>query len=156
MIVAVPTAPSYEVTEPATFDTVLPFRVQVDATQMAELYFSGTTAAFVLHGNTYDFFQVSGSHAPQYGTLATVPFLPEVTTDIAYFRLHGRNREAWLKKGVETSERYDYLYSIAELRDFAATAKNFSKRAKTVFVMFNNCRAGHAMKNALEILRLLG
>lgn len=93
---------------------------------------------------------------PQYGTLATVPFLPEVTTEIAYFRLHGRNREAWLKKGVETSERYDYLYSTGELRDFAATAEKVASRAKTVFVMFNNCRAGHAMKNALEILRLLG
>ncbi len=85
-----------------------------------------------------------------------MPFLSEVTTEIAYFRLHGRNREAWLKKGVETSERYDYLYSIGELRDFAAAAEKVASRAKTVFVMFNNCRAGHAMKNALEILRLLG
>ena len=25
------------------------------ATQLAELYFSGTTSAFVLHGNTYDY-----------------------------------------------------------------------------------------------------
>ena len=74
----------------------------------------------------------------------------------AYFRLHGRNREASLKKGVETSERYDYLYSTGELRDFAATAEKVASRAKTVFVMFNNCRAGHAMKNALEILGILG
>jgi uncharacterized protein YecE (DUF72 family) len=93
---------------------------------------------------------------PQYGTLATVPFLPEVTTDIAYLRLHGRNREAWLKKGVETSERYDYLYSPGELRDFAATARKVSARAGTVFVMFNNCRAGHALRNALEMLKMLG
>lgn len=92
---------------------------------------------------------------PQYGTLATVPFLPEVTTDIAYFRLHGRNREAWLKKGVETSERYDYLYSGGELKDFAGTANRVSARAKKVFVMFNNCRAGHAMRNALEIVSFL-
>jgi uncharacterized protein YecE (DUF72 family) len=93
---------------------------------------------------------------PQYGTLATVPFLPEVTTEIAYFRLHGRNREAWLKKGVETSERYDYLYSTGELRAFAAAVEKVASRAKKVFVMFNNCRAGHAMKNALEILGILG
>lgn len=92
---------------------------------------------------------------PQYGTLATVPFLPEATTDIAYFRLHGRNREAWLKKGVETSERYDYLYSTGELKEFAGTAIRASARAKKVFVMFNNCRAGHAMRNALEILGFL-
>ena len=44
---------------------------------------------------------------PQYDSLATVPFLPDVTTDIAYFRFHGRNKGNWLKKGVETSKRYD-------------------------------------------------
>jgi uncharacterized protein YecE (DUF72 family) len=92
---------------------------------------------------------------PQYGTLATVPFLPEVTTDTAYFRLHGRNREAWLKKGVETSERYDYLYSAPELRDFAEAAKRVSEKAGKVFVMFNNCHAGHAMWNALELMKIM-
>ena len=28
------------------------------AAQVAELYFSGTTAAFVLHGNTYDYVRI--------------------------------------------------------------------------------------------------
>jgi uncharacterized protein YecE (DUF72 family) len=103
------------------------------------------------HGITY-----VTADEPQYGTLATVPFLPEATTGIAYFRLHGRNREAWLRKGGETSDRYDYLYSAAELQELAAAAKKVSARAKTVFVMFNNCRAGHAMRNALELLKILG
>jgi SpoVK/Ycf46/Vps4 family AAA+-type ATPase len=31
------------------------------ASQLAELYFSGTTAAFVLHGNTYDVFRIGGN-----------------------------------------------------------------------------------------------
>lgn len=92
---------------------------------------------------------------PQYGTLATVPFLPEVTTEVAYLRLHGRNKETWLKKGAETSARYDYLYSGTELQTFAGAAREIADRAKVVFVMFNNCRAGHAMKNALEMLQLL-
>ena len=30
------------------------------AAQLADLYFSGTTAAFVLHGNTYDLFRIGG------------------------------------------------------------------------------------------------
>ena len=38
------------------------------AKQLAELYFSGTTAAFVLHGNTYDLFR--GDEVPRYGVLA--------------------------------------------------------------------------------------
>ena len=29
------------------------------AAQLAELYFSGTTSAFILHGNTDDFFRAS-------------------------------------------------------------------------------------------------
>jgi hypothetical protein len=40
------------------------------AAQLADLYFSGTTAAFVLHGNTYDLFCVGGGDQPRYGVLA--------------------------------------------------------------------------------------
>src|SRR6266852_7126376 len=40
------------------------------AAQLADLYFSGTTAAFVLYGNTYDLFRVSGGETPRYGVLA--------------------------------------------------------------------------------------
>ncbi|KAF0221129.1 MAG: hypothetical protein FD174_627 [Geobacteraceae bacterium] len=92
---------------------------------------------------------------PQYGTLASIPFLPEVTTDIAYLRLHGRNKETWLKKGVETSVRYDYLYRSEELKDFTTAAKELSHKAKMTFIMFNNCHLGYAIKNALEMLRLM-
>src|SRR5437870_6815419 len=40
------------------------------AAQLADLYFSGTTAVFVLHGNTYDLFRISGDVPPRYGVLA--------------------------------------------------------------------------------------
>ena len=40
------------------------------ASQLADLFFSGTTAAFVLHGNTYDLFRIGGEDAPRYGVLA--------------------------------------------------------------------------------------
>jgi ATP-dependent 26S proteasome regulatory subunit len=40
------------------------------ASQLADLYFSGTTAAFVLHGNTYDLFRIGDESAPRYGVLA--------------------------------------------------------------------------------------
>ena len=40
------------------------------AAQLADLYFSGTTAAFVLHGNTYDLFRMAGDAGPRYGMLA--------------------------------------------------------------------------------------
>jgi AAA+ superfamily predicted ATPase len=40
------------------------------ASQLADLYFSGTTAAFVLHGNTYDLFRIGGEDSSRYGVLA--------------------------------------------------------------------------------------
>jgi len=91
---------------------------------------------------------------PYYGTLATVPFVPETTTDVAYFRFHGRNRETWLKKGVETSLRYSYLYSDEELKEFIPPVQSSGKNAKVAYAMFNNCHGGFAMRNALRLKEL--
>lgn len=85
---------------------------------------------------------------PQYGTLATVPFVPQTTAEIAYYRLHGRNKETWLKRGIETSLRYDYLYSDDELREFVPHIQTSANVTKETYVMFNNCRGGNAMRNA--------
>jgi ATP-dependent 26S proteasome regulatory subunit len=40
------------------------------ASQLADLYFSGTTAAFVLHGNTYDLFRIGAADSSRFGVLA--------------------------------------------------------------------------------------
>jgi AAA+ superfamily predicted ATPase len=40
------------------------------AAQLAELYFSGTTTAFVLHGNTYDYARIGDGEDVRYGVLA--------------------------------------------------------------------------------------
>jgi AAA+ superfamily predicted ATPase len=40
------------------------------AAQLAELYFSGTTSAFVLHGNTYDYVRIGDDGEARYGALA--------------------------------------------------------------------------------------
>jgi AAA+ superfamily predicted ATPase len=48
----------------------LPAWLPAWATQLADLYFSGTTAAFVLHGNTYDLFRIGGDNQSRYGVLA--------------------------------------------------------------------------------------
>jgi uncharacterized protein YecE (DUF72 family) len=88
---------------------------------------------------------------PQYGNLATIPFVPKLTTDIAYFRFHGRNRENWVKKGVETSLRYAYLYSDNELKEFTLSIRDVDKKAKVTYAMFNNCHGGFAMRNAMRL-----
>ncbi len=92
---------------------------------------------------------------PQYGNLATIPFLPDVTTEIAYFRFHGRNKDNWLKKGIETSLRFAYLYSDEELKQFIPSINSIDKKARVTFAMFNNCHGGFAMKDALRLKELL-
>jgi uncharacterized protein YecE (DUF72 family) len=92
---------------------------------------------------------------PQYGTLATVPFVPEVTTDIAYFRFHGRNKETWLKKGLETSLRYNYLYSDEELGEFIPPLSSADEKAKVTYAMFNNCHGASAARNASRLKQLV-
>ena len=39
------------------------------ATLLADLYFSGTTSAFVLHGNTHDLFRIGEGEHERYGVL---------------------------------------------------------------------------------------
>lgn len=92
---------------------------------------------------------------PQYGNMTTIPFIPAVTTDIAYFRFHGRNGENWLRRGIETSLRYDYLYSDAELEGFVQPVMKAATTAAMVFTMFNNCHGSSAVRNAVSFRELL-
>jgi uncharacterized protein YecE (DUF72 family) len=82
-----------------------------------------------------------------------MPFEPRRTSDIGYFRFHGRNQN-WFKASRE--ERYNYLYSKAELDEFIPPLRSVSAGAKTTFVFFNNCHAGAAARNALMMKQMLG
>jgi uncharacterized protein YecE (DUF72 family) len=92
---------------------------------------------------------------PQYGTMATIPFVPEATADIAYIRLHGRNKKNWLRRGIETSERYNYLYSDDELRSFIPAIRGLNEKAEAVHVMFNNCHGGFSISNSVAIKKMI-
>lgn len=82
-----------------------------------------------------------------------VPFVPKVTSSIAYFRFHGRNKN-WFN--VPASERYNYLYSDEELKTFVPVIKATEQSAQKAYCFFNNCHAGSAAKNARRIKSLLG
>ncbi|MGQ9603289.1 MAG: DUF72 domain-containing protein [bacterium] len=82
-----------------------------------------------------------------------VPPIAEVTTKIGYVRLHGRNARNWW--GGE-GDRYDYLYSEEELREWVEKIKVMANKTGKVFVFFNNCHAGQAARNAQLMKELLG
>ena len=103
---------------------------------------------------THDITYVTADE-PQYGNLSTIPFISQTTTGTAYFRLHGRNSENWLKKGVETSLRYAYSYSDEELADFVPHVEDAEKKTKVTYAMFNNCHRNYAVANAMRLRELL-
>jgi uncharacterized protein YecE (DUF72 family) len=69
-----------------------------------------------------------------------------ITSDICYYRLHGRNADLWWSG--DAASRYEYYYSEQELRDRARLVRAMSRQAKTIFVAFNNHASGNAPKNA--------
>jgi len=81
-----------------------------------------------------------------------MPYIPKATSEIGYFRFHGRNPN-WFN--VPSSVRYDYLYSDKELKEFVPDIQDISKKAAKTFVFFNNCHAGSAAKNAAQMAKLL-
>ncbi len=92
---------------------------------------------------------------PQAGTFATIPFIPKVTSNAAYFRFHGRNRATWFKRGGDTADRYNYLYSDEELKELAHPVMDVDKEAKVVYAMFNNCYGSNAVRNAARLGELI-
>jgi len=69
-----------------------------------------------------------------------------VTSDIAYFRLHGRNAEKWWD-GKDASERHDYRYTADELRPFVTQIKAQEAKLDQVYIMMQNTTKGHAIQN---------
>ncbi len=70
-------------------------------------------------------------------------------------RLHGRNRETWVKKGLTAAERFNYLYRESELQEFVTPIETLSSRAARVHVLFNNCYRDCAQRNASDLRRLI-
>jgi uncharacterized protein YecE (DUF72 family) len=81
-------------------------------------------------------------------------YLPNVE-GFYYMRLHGRNVEKWWRH--ETSEdRYDYLYSADELKEFSETAGAAKRLVKKLYLYTNNHFSAKSVANATMIKQQLG
>jgi uncharacterized protein YecE (DUF72 family) len=85
----------------------------------------------------------------------SVPPVSTATAQIALIRFHGRNREMWNKRGVGAADRFDYLYSKDELREWVGPVEQLVHQANEVHVLFNNCREDKAVRNAGEFMQML-
>jgi uncharacterized protein YecE (DUF72 family) len=75
--------------------------------------------------------------------------------DLAIIRFHGRRSATWEAKGVQTVERFRYLYDTDELTDWAPRVRELAAQASDTHVLFNNCYANYGASNALELAQLL-
>ena len=95
------------------------------ASQLADLYFSGTTAAFVLHGNTYDLFRIGADGSSRYGVLAE--FLAEQVFGRWSLVLHydlGQGLRAYV--GRDEQQRLKDMVALAnrKIGDLSALPKD--------------------------------
>jgi uncharacterized protein YecE (DUF72 family) len=66
------------------------------------------------------------------------PTVVALTTSTAYVRFHGRNASTWNKRGGGASERFDYLYSDDELREWVTPLRELAGQAEQAYAFFNN------------------
>ncbi|GAB3789665.1 DUF72 domain-containing protein [Spirosoma horti] len=76
---------------------------------------------------------------------AQLPCILRVTAPFVYVRLHG----------PDTSHLYGGSYSDADLQWWAARIREWAGMGKEVFVYFNNDGAGHAVRNAQTLQKIL-
>lgn len=91
------------------------------------------------------------------GFKSSVPPVTAVTDpDLAMVRFHGRNAGSWQAKDVSVAERFKYLYSDAELQEWAPEIKRLAEQAETTHVLFNNCYSDYGVRNAAQLAAQLG
>ncbi len=76
-----------------------------------------------------------------------------LTSDMAYFRFHGRNAIDWWRGNAET--RYKYLYSGTEIDELAEKVKKAAQQSSVTFAFFNNHWKAFAPHNANDLLKAL-
>jgi uncharacterized protein YecE (DUF72 family) len=91
---------------------------------------------------------------PQVGRLLP-PLIRATTPTLGVARLHGRNAEAWKRRGEATSERSRYLYEESELQEWVPRIKELAQNAVDTHVVFNNGYRDYAIQNARQFTDML-
>ena len=135
--------PPYVVPRPAAWDYLEWAQEQLGGDEMLVEFRHGAwlddehreeTLAFLeSHGMTYVIVD-----APKTGGRNVLPTLVTTTSPTAYIRFHGRNAETWNKRVGSAAERFNYLYSDDELRDWVEPLQELAGKSETVYAMFNN------------------
>lgn len=83
----------------------------------------------------------------------------ELTSPIAYFRLHGHNRQLWHREWEHRESRFvedEYQYRTLQLLEWQRRIERVCPYADSCFVAFTNDRDAVSASNALALRTLLG
>jgi uncharacterized protein YecE (DUF72 family) len=87
------------------------------------------------------------------GHKSSIPPVLAATSDLAVMRFHGHS-DKWTSKDIY--EKFGYLYSERELKDWAPKVAKLANSAAETHVLMNNCYQDYAQRNAAELQTLLG
>ncbi|HZS30240.1 MAG TPA: DUF72 domain-containing protein [Gaiellaceae bacterium] len=79
-----------------------------------------------------------------------VPTVVATTSPTAYVRFHGRNLGTWNKRGGSAAERFDYLYSDAELAEWVEPLRELAGQSEHAYAFFNNNASSEDPDNPLR------
>jgi uncharacterized protein YecE (DUF72 family) len=89
------------------------------------------------------------------GFRSSTPPVAAATAGLAIVRLHGRNAATWEAHTAVASDRFNYLYDVAELNEWAPRIRRLADAARTVHVLFNNNYEDQGVVNARRMAALL-
>jgi len=90
---------------------------------------------------------------PKFRTSIRQNQLPNIST-FYYLRAHGRNAKKWWHH-EHKDERYDYLYSAAEMAEFSETLKAVRQIVPKTYAYMNNHADAKSVANAVELKHFL-
>jgi uncharacterized protein YecE (DUF72 family) len=121
----------------------------------SETWFNDKNLDRTLHFLTDNAIPLVMVDGPQ-GLKSSVPPIVAVTSpELALVRFHGRRVETWEVKGIPTVERFRYLYSDVELREWVPRIRAAAEDAREMHVLMNNCYANYGSTNARELAAML-
>jgi uncharacterized protein YecE (DUF72 family) len=135
--------PSYVVSKPASLEYLEWAQEQLLGDEMLVEFRHGSWLDEEHRADTLRFLEEHAMtyvivDAPQTGGKNVLPTVVATTSETAYVRFHGRNAQTWNKRTGSAAERFDYLYSEDELREWVPQLQELAGQAQTVYAMFNN------------------
>jgi len=162
--------PPYVVRKPASLDYLQWAREQLGDDEMLVEFRHSSWLEEDARDDTLRFLEELGAthvivDSPRIeGAKNVSPTVLALTSPTLYVRFHGRNASTWNKRGGSAAERFDYLYSDEELREWVAPLKELAEQAQQAYAFFNNNatspdgrggRVAQAATNAKALRKLL-